>query len=285
MNRNSLSAYSEFLQLKGHRVIQTPSSLWIDVRPSVFQIAPPFDFDHIQQDEANEVFKSKNVLVCRWFSARNGESSQDVGSPMIYIAHPPYDLEHLEQKARNQTRRGLERVEVRKMALDETTERLAYSVYRDNVKRLGLIRGEQQIKAKWQSWVKAITKASCVEFWTAWHERSLVAFTVTVQTELGTELVMQRSAHSALALYPNNALVYTVTRDAFERGSKLVSFGLSSFAGEKEGLHRFKVNMNFKAVTLCEHQLWHPWVRPLSPFLNPQRLRNAYQSLSRIVAR
>ena len=285
MNRNSLSAYSDFLRLKGHRVIETPSSLWIDVRPSVFQIAPPFDFDHIQKDDANEVFKSKNVLVCRWFSARNGESNQDVGSTILYVAHPPYDLAHLEQKARNQTRRGLERVEVRKMALDETTERLAFSVYSDNVKRLGLMRSEEQIKAKWRNWVNAITKSSCAEFWTAWHERSLVAFTVTVQTELGTELVMQRSAYSALALYPNNALVYTVTRDAFARGSKLVSFGLSSFGGEKEGLHRFKINMNFKAVSLREHQLWHPWVRPLSGLLNPQRLRNAYQSLSRIVAR
>lgn len=287
MTRDFSEQYCDFLELNGHRVIRTPSSFWIDVRPWIFQTAPPFNFDQIHTDEVDEVFKMRNVLVCRWFSAKCDSLQADAGGdgPILYAAHPPYDLSKLDQKARNQTRRGLERVEIRRVDLDEKTERLAYSVYSDNVKRLGLLKAEKHIKNRWQAWVNTIRKAGCVEFWCAWQQRSLAAFTVAVRTAQGTELVLLRSSYSALSLYPNNALVYTVTKDALERGSQLVSFGLSAFSGDKEGLHRFKINMGFKAFPLYEHHQWHPWMRPLVPLLNPQRLRNAYRKLSGILPR
>lgn len=285
MTQDSLQQYSDFLRLNGHRVIQTPSSLWIDVRPLVFQTAPPFNFSQIQGDEVDEVFKSNNVLVCRWFSEDRASSEGDrrEHGSLLFAAKPPYDLSTLDQKARNQTRRGLERVEVRRVDLDERTERLAYDVYADNVRRLGLFKTEKHIDQRWRTWVNTIRKASCVEFWSAWQDRSLVAFTVAVRTGAETELVLQRSLYSSLRLYPNNALVYTVTKDAFERGSRLVSFGLSAYSGDKEGLHKFKIGMGFKALPLYEHLQWHPWVRPLGPLLNPQRLLSAYQRLSRIL--
>lgn len=285
MSQNLSSEYSDYLQLNGHRVIRTSSTLWIDVRPGVFQTAPPFPFNQIRSDEVEQIFKSRNVLVCRWFSTKDDAttSHSSTESPMLYAAQSPYDLSSLDPKARNKTRRGLERVEVRRVDLDERTERLAYDVYADNVRRLGLFKTEKHINQRWRTWVNTIRKARCVEFWSAWRDRSLVAFTVAARTALGTELVMQRSSHPALDLHPNNALVYTVTKDAFERGSPLVSFGLSAFNGDKAGLHRFKIGMGFKAFPLQEHHQWHPWVRPLGPLLNRQRLLSAYQSLSRIL--
>jgi hypothetical protein len=265
-------------------VIQTASAFWIDVRPRVFQTAPPFNFNQINQDEVDEVFASRKVLACRWFSSKGYATTSDYADSctLLYAAYPPYDLSSLNQKARNQTRRGLERVEVRRIDLDEKAERLAYRVYSDNVRRLKLFRAEEQIDRRWQAWVNTIRKSECVEFWSAWQDQDLLAFTVTVRTALRTEVVLQRSSNSALSLYPNNALVYTVTKDAFDRGSQLVSFGLSAFTGDKGGLHRFKINMGFKAFPLQEHYQWHPWVRNLGPLLSPGRLRHAYQKVSRI---
>jgi hypothetical protein len=279
------SEYFHYLQLSGHRVIQTSSTLWIDVRPGVFQTAPPFPFNQIQSDEVNGVFESRNVLACRWFSMNDDvtTSNSSAEGTTLYAARPHYDLSSLDPKARNKTRRGLERVEVRRVGLDDRTEPLAYDVYADNVRRLGLFKTEKRIEKRWKTWANTIRKASCVEFWSAWQDKSLVAFTLTARTALGTELVMQRSSHSALDLHPNNALIYTVTKDAFERGSPLVSFGLSAFHGDKGGLHRFKIGMGFRAFPLRQHHQWHPWVRPLGPLLNPHRLRNAYLRLSRIL--
>lgn len=279
--------YSDFLRLNGHRVIETQSSLWIDVRPMIFQRARPFNLSHIEKDEVSQVFKSGNVLVCRWFEIDGeapAEGRVDERS-MVYVAYPPFDLQKLEQKARNQTRRGLERVSVRKMDLDDRTERLAYEVYSDNVKRLGILDSQKQIADRWKVWVNTIRNASCVEFWSAWNDGALAAFTIAVRSGSATELVLQRSAYSALNLYPNNALVYTITKNAFERGSQLVSFGLSGFSDETNGLHRFKVNMGFSALPLKVQYEWHPWIRPLSPLLNTQYFQSAYRNLARMLPR
>ena len=283
MNEVLLEQYSEYLRLMGHRVIQTASSLWIDIRPRIFQPAPPFKFNDFYRDELSEVFKASNALACRWFDSKgsSSEASSDEATQFLYLARPPYDLSDLSQNIRHNTRRGLKRVEVRRVAFDDTTERLAYSVYADDVRRLRLMKSEKSICHRWKTWVTAIRKSRGIEFWAAWQGQTIVAFSVIIQTPWGTEFVLNRSLHSALNLYPNNALIYKITRDAFDRGSPVVSLGLSAFAGDIEGLHRFKTNMGFEALPLQEHQTWHPFVRPVSFLLKPQSLRSIYRFISR----
>jgi len=278
-----LTQYSKFLKLKGHRVVQTPSGFWIDVRPLVFQITPPFNLNPHLGQEAHYVFKEVIALVCRYFTINHlMEDVKQGKGPFLYILRPPYDFSYLHQKARNQTRRGLERVEVRREYLDKRIEQLAYEVYRDNIKRLGLMKTEKQIQLRWQLWVHAIRNASCVEFWGAWKNQDLVAFSVIVWTPWGVEIVLQRSLTSALKLYPNNALVYIIAQDVFKRGASLLSFGLSSFAGIANGLHHFKINMGFKAFPLIEYYCWHPILRPFTPLLEPNFLRRVYQIFMKI---
>lgn len=283
-----LTSYVKFLRTKGHRVIQTPSTVWIDVRPLIFQSTPPFRLDPQIAQEADYVFHKTLALACRYFEVNavlpSGVDEKQEGT-ILYLLYPPYDLSCLHQKARNQTRRGLERVEVRREPLNEQIEDMAYRVYRDNVQRLGLFRTEKQIRLRWQTWTRSLKSTDCAEFWGAWTGEELVAFSVVVWTPWGVEIVLQRSLASALRLYPNNALVYTIAQDVFARGAALLSFGLQSFAGGRDGLHHFKVNMGFQAVPLVEHYTWHPIVRPLSPLLQPRFLRRAYQILERIMRR
>jgi hypothetical protein len=269
--------YCAFLKLMGHRVVQTPSSLWVNIRPGIFQPAPPSCLNNIPLAEVRDVLKSTNAVACRWFSPKCGSKSS---RNILYTAKPPYDLSCLHQKARNQTRRGLERVAVRLMEPSEETLRLAYPVYIDNVKRLNLFKNEKQIADKWGTWCNTLRIARCVDLWCAWHDQTIVAFTVAVRTPWGMELVLQRSARNALDLYPNNALVYTAIRHAFEQGSPLVSFGLGAFGGEKDSLHHFKKNMGFNDQQLDEHYAWHTLVRPLTPLLNSRRLRSVYKFLA-----
>ncbi len=281
-NPERLKEYEEFLRLVGHRVVRTPSSLWVNVRPGVFQPAPPFHLPPIEKDEIRVVFKQTNAIACRWFSRRDGSAvSSGATTPMLYIARGPYDIALLPHNARHQTRRGLERVEVRRQDLDEATEPLAFAVYADTVRRLRLMRTDAQLNHRWQTWVQAIRRARGIEFWSGWHEGHMVAFVVTIQTPWGKEFVLTRSEQRALGLYPNNALIYTVTKQALESGNPLVSLGLSAYGGDKEGLHRFKRNLGFEAVALQENQEWHPLVRPFGPLLKPRRLQSMYRLISR----
>jgi hypothetical protein len=274
--------YATFLRLMGHRVVQTRSSIWIDIRPRIFQPAPPFNLPHIEKDEARSVLRQTNAIGCRWFARTQASSeSEAVTGTTLYLAREPYDVAHLPHSARHQTRRGLERVEVRRQKLDEALEPLAFVVYSDTMKRLGLLGTDAQIGRKWKTWVKAIRESCGLDFWAAWHEGQMVAFAVTIDTPLGKEFVLTRSLQAALSLYPNNALIYTITKDALDHGAPLVSLGLSAFAGEKPGLRHFKINMGYEAVILKENHVWHPLMRPFGPVFNPARLRAMYRLVSR----
>src|SRR4051812_28728564 len=107
-------AYCEFLELLGHRVVQTPATVWVDVRRKVFQPAPPFHLDPEQAGEAQQALRQAGGLVCRWFTLASPweGSTQAAAHASLYVLRPPYDLGRIQPKARNQTRRGLERVQV-----------------------------------------------------------------------------------------------------------------------------------------------------------------------------
>jgi hypothetical protein len=282
MDSEKLKRYADFFNLMGHRVVQTPSSMWIDIRPRIFQPAPPFHLPHIDIDEARSVLRQTHGIACRWFECDTGSSEQnDAPGATLYIAREPYDVAHLPHSARHQTRRGLERVEVRRQKLDDALEPQAFAVYADTVKRLGLFGRDTQVSRKWRTWVKAIREADGLEFWAAWREGEMLAFAVTIDTPWGKEFVLTRSLHSALSLYPNNALIFTITKDALGNGAPLVSLGLSAYGGEKPGLRHFKINMGYQALQLKDNHIWHPLMRPFGPLFNPARLRGMYRFASR----
>jgi hypothetical protein len=282
MKEELLEPYCRFLTLLGHKVIRTSDTVWFEVRPRIFQPAAAFRTQTVTGPELADLFRHRSVLGCRWFSDRQpnpGASTHD--GPVVYNAKPPYDLSSLSQKARNQTRRALERISVRRAALDDQLKAQCHLIYADNLKRLGLLQGKGETEKKWMRWVAAIGSGDHVDLWTGWHKSELVTFAVTVNTPWGAEIVLQRSAGSAHSLYPNNALVYTMVSDSFERGFTDISFGLSAYSAKNNGLEHFKQGMGFESRQLEEHYSWTPLVRPLASRLTPTRLRSLYRFVSR----
>lgn len=265
----------------GHRVVQTDSALWVDIRRGIYQPAAPFA-GPITETEIEQLFQSSNAVACRWFSESGRSAHSTPSSLSIYLASGPYDLKSVKGDARRKTRRGLERVNVRKSDLSEDVERLAYPIYVENLLRVGAMRSQKRIERKWRIWARAIRESRCVDFWTAWNGRILLAFMVAVRTPWGTQFVLHRSAQSGLSLYPNNALYYQATKEALDSGSSVVSTGLSAFSGERDGLHDFKSGMGFQVVPLAEDIAWRPFLRPVGAFLRTNYLHRLY-SVSRRV--
>src|SRR5262245_56585258 len=92
------SAYCEFLKLKGHRVVQTSSTVWVDVRRKVFQPAPPFHVQPEQSGEAQDVLREARGIVCRWFTPGRpgGAPNHRTDHAFLYVLHPPYDLARIQ---------------------------------------------------------------------------------------------------------------------------------------------------------------------------------------------
>jgi hypothetical protein len=267
----------------GHRVVQTPSTLWFNVRRGVYQPAPPFHLQPEQAREAPEALRQAGGLVCRWFTPapKDGGPNQANSHASVYVLRPPYDLSRIQPKARNQTRRGLERVQVRLVKFDASVERQAFPVYAENVERLGLFRNSGQLKRRWAQWVNTLSRSRCTEFWGAWEGDRLVAFSVVVFSPWGAEIVCQRSLASALNLCPNNALVFNIASSVFERGASLLSYGLGEFGAGEGGLDHFKKGMAFEELPLQEHFCWHPALRFLDSVLTPDRLHDIARFLKR----
>jgi|ERR1043166_4632518 hypothetical protein len=271
------SAYCQFFELQGYQVIETANTIWINVRNNVFQPAPPFNLQPEQASEAGQVLRRARGLLCRWFTpviSSDGAAQLDAHAS-VYLLRPPYDMGRIQSKARNQTRRGLERVRVNCVKFDAAVEQAAFSVYADNVGRLELFRTPEQLKRRWTQWVNALSRSRCAEFWGAWEDDRLVAFSVVVFSPWGAEIMCQRSLASHLNHYPNNALVFNIATSVFQRGVTVLSYGLGEFESDQQGLDHFKKGMAFEEVPLREHFCWHPALRLLNPILTAGRLRSA----------
>jgi hypothetical protein len=275
MALTDISRYCEFYQLQGRRAVQTASTVWVEVRRNVFQQSPAFNMQRNLADEAAQMLSQTRALAARWFTPAPeiiGHHETNLHTP-VYLLRPPYDLNCLRANARNQTRQGLKRVEVRRTAFDIALEPHAYEVYADNTQRLGLFRSVREMRQRWAQWVETLSACACTEFWGAWEGGRLVAFCVVVFGPWGAEIVLQRSLGQSLQLNPNNALIFTIANSVFDRDEAVLSFGLGEFGANRGGLDHFKTGMAFKVIELQNNFTWHTRLRLFKHVLTPARLK------------
>jgi hypothetical protein len=274
MALTDITRYCEFFQLQGRRTVQTAGTVWVEVRRNVFQQSPAFHDQRDLAEEASQMLSQSRGLVARWFTPvpqHDGQLHQKQSQTPLYLIRPPYGLDCLGANARSHTRRGLKRVEVRPTEFS-AVESQAFAIYEDNGRRLGLFRSDSSLRLRWGQWVKCLSASPGVEFWGAWEQKRMLAFSVVLHSPWGAEIVLQRSLGSALKLYPNNALLYRLASSVFERGVPVLSFGLGEFGASRGGLDHFKRGMRFEEVRLDNHFTWHPRLRWLKFVFSPARV-------------
>ena len=257
--RPSLVEYSKFLEYLGYKVYANKKNIFYNSKKYFFQQVFNYSDDKDQISNTKEIFSSISAIGIRYFSIKKNSDESEYG---VYLAYPPYELSSISKKARNQVRRGKERVNVVNEKITNKLLEKAYPIYFDNLKRLQIFKDDKLILSKWRLWVNAIKNTKICEMWCAYKADEMVAFTLLVFTPWGPEIAMQRLNIMHSKLYPNNALVYSVAQSVFKRGFKSLSYGLNKFDGEKSGIDHFKVNMNFKFTGLNEHFIWNPWIAP-----------------------
>ena len=97
-------------------------------------------------------------------------------------------MSSISKKARNQVRRGKERVNVVNEKITNKLLEKAYPIYFDNLKRLQIFKDDKLILSKWRLWVNAIKNTKICEMWCAYKADEMVAFTLLVFTPWGQKL-------------------------------------------------------------------------------------------------
>jgi len=236
----SAEAYASLLEDSGHRVVRTTSAWWYEAHPRWY-LSIPFHTELTPSPAELADVLERGALVLRYTCP----ISAGTASYRSACDDPDYDLSTLSSTARRATRRGLERCTVRRLPFTELERHGGLELSRSTLVRQGrkVSRDHDQY---WRRHYAAAGRSDVAECWAAFVGDQLAAFLIVVTIDDCVYLPVLKSSKDLLSEYPNNALVYTVTRDALDRpGVTEVSWGLESLLPTMEGLERFKHGMGF----------------------------------------
>ena len=253
--------FAEFWKQQGYRVIQTESCHWFNLQPFSFISIPYHRVVMPSRRELAKVLISGPAVMARFPAFPNSQP----GTGGIYVCgERNYDLGSLEKKARNQTRRGLERCKVEQMEFRD----LAKRGYELNVDTLLRQRRKEAVASErgWRRYCSAAGEIPDFEAWGAFVQGRLASFMVTALVDEYLTILQHSSSTMSLRDYPNNALVFTVTRLKLRtRGVGYVSYGLRGLT-ETVGLEQFKRKMGFDLKYRDDCVVLNPLCKPWLSF-------------------
>ena len=237
----SAEAYASLLESSGHRVVQTASAWWYEAHPRWY-LGLPLHVELTPSPAELRQVIDQGAWVLRY------TCPVEAGTETYLSAcdDPAYGLSTLGSTARRATRRGLENCTVRRLPFSELEANGGLELSRSTLERQHR-KVPADHDAYWRRHYAAAAQRDVAECWGAFVGDRLAAFLIAVTVGDCVYLPVLKSASEHLSEYPNNAVVYTVTRDALGRaGVKEVSWGLESLLPSLAGLERFKEGMGFE---------------------------------------
>jgi hypothetical protein len=174
---------------------------------------------------------------------------------------PDYDIDSLPKKSRQKVRAGLRRCEVRRIEPGWLAGH-GYETYRSAFSRYEDAAGPAS-RAAFAKQVNATAEYDGREIWGTFKDGSLVAFASCILVEDAVSINWLKSDPDSLSSYPNNALIFALTRHYLaERGFQYVTGGHRAISHETDIGH-FLERMGFQKV-FCPLRLQiHPAVKLL----------------------
>ena len=237
----SATAYASLLEKAGHRVIHTASAWWYEAHPR-WCLSIPFHTELTPSaPEVHEVL-AQGAWVVRYPCP----ISEGSASYQWACADTAYDLPTLASTARRATRRGLERCTIRQLRFSELEGYGGLELSRGTLERQHrkVVADHDQY---WRRHYAAAETTDTAECWGAFVGDRLAAYLFAITIDDCVCLPVLKSSSELLSAYPNNALVFSVARDALRReGITQVTWGLESLLPSLAGLDRFKEGMGFE---------------------------------------
>jgi len=264
---------SEYFKRQGYRIFKSESCYWYNVQPGFYFNIPYHRLISPSKEELNKILWGIPCIAVRYFAHTDciGKSSY-----MIVCSDKNYDITSVDPKyARRQTRRGLENFQIRQIDFKELAKHNSINI--DTLIRQGRKIGIWTNK-RWKQYCLSADGLCGLEAWGAFHEDILVAFIVAYQMDDYYEILHHSSATQYLQLYPNNALVYYLTKLKLSTDEvNHVSYGPESLDAPAS-LETFKFRMGFQKQPMKQGIVFHPIIKP---FIN----KFTYNLIQRFAAR
>jgi hypothetical protein len=250
--------FSEFLARQGHRIIKTESCYWYNAQRGFYFYFPYHRLITPSEDELKKILWGERSIGVRYFTP---QESVGKSSYSIVCSDKNYDLASVDANyARRQTRRGLESFEIRQMTFKELAA-LGTPLNFDTLSRQGR---NPQIwsEDKWRLYCQAADGLEGFEVWGAFSGETLASFMMAFQMEDHFTILHQSSATEFLRSYPNNALVFSVTKLKLAQPNvNTVSYGPQSLDAP-ESLDTFKFRMGFEQRPMKQTIVFNSLIKP-----------------------
>jgi hypothetical protein len=245
--------FAQFFALQGYGTVKTESAWWCKIHPFCWQSIPYHKVAEPSATEIRRLFFKHFSLLIRFFS----ESRQGTLPGHIWICDcRDYDFAALETKTRNQVRRGLEKNAIEPIDFPFLA-RAGWKLILETAGRQAR-NADFAEPGEWDKYCAAAAGIEDCEAWGALAHGRLAAFLVGANVEGYYYILHQASRTADLKNYPNNALIYRVTKlKMSDPEIQAVSYGLDSIE-DTRGLINFKQRMGFYRRPLNQKILIHP---------------------------
>ena len=244
-----------FFAKAGFKTHRSPTGCWYEAGPRFLLGVPTHQSLDVDPSEAREIFRASGALGLRYVTSRadRGRTSWQMSA-----SGADYSMESFSGNTRSKIRRGLKNHEIRRVSGEEL-KRVGEQSFLDTVERQG--RADRYGIERWHRLLDAADQTPGIEIWSTWNEGTLTAYLLIMVFKDSCELYEARSRNDALRLYPNNALIYTVTEDILvHRRLAEVTFGIEGLE-ELDTLDQFKLAMGFVQKPIRQHVIFHPALR------------------------
>jgi Acetyltransferase (GNAT) domain len=249
---------ANFYRLNGQRVVRTAHAYWYTPSPTAWSIFPYRDYPSVDESDYDQLWRTwRGAAVAR--TVRAVEPSSEANRALYICAIDGYDLASLSSNTRSKIRRGVAANEIRRVDFDELADKGA-ALHESTLRRQGR-RVPPKAREGWERTCMSASKTG-FEGWGAYHEGRMVGLVLGFHFDGRYHLSSIRSDADALKTYPNNALIFTITKAALEQpGVHDVSYGLESVQHGLEGLDAFKLSMGFTRLPVHETVVLRPSLR------------------------
>jgi hypothetical protein len=250
--------FAEFLSRQGHHIVKTESCFWYDARPGFYFYFPYHKLITPCAEELRGILWGRRCFGARYFTSMDHVGKESFS---IVCSDKNYDITSVDAHyARRQTRRGLENFSIRQIDFKELAK-IGISLNNDTLTRQGRDPNTHEEK-RWQIYCSAADGLEGFEAWGAFSGDDLASFIVTFQMEDHFTILHHSSATKYLPSYPNNALVFYVTKLKLALPEvDTVSYGPQSLDAP-ESLEIFKFRMGFQKRPMKQTIVFNPLVKP-----------------------
>jgi hypothetical protein len=244
-----------FFSAAGFKTYRSASAAWYEAGPRFLLGIPTHDALVLDAAEARATLRATGALGLRYVSARPEEGAE---SWQMVATDADYDLEKFSANTRSKVRRGLKGNDVRRISGAELA-RAGEQAFVDTVSRQG--RADRYGLDRWRALLSAADAEPGIEIWAAWNGDKMAAYLLIMVFADSCEFYEARSRDDTLRNYPNNALLYTVTRDILvERKIPQITFGIEGLE-DLDSLDAFKLAMGFYRKPIRQRVVFHPALR------------------------